>query len=431
MDISTQPAPVTLKERVNSVDVLRGVALLGIMVINIEFFALPAVIYFNPSLSGGFEGLNLLTWKFSSTFFLHKMMGIFSMLFGAGLVLMYDRFEAKKIKFGSFYYRRIFWLLIIGLVHSYLIWYGDILVTYAICGLLLFLFRRRSPRFLIIFAIIFFSIGMLLQFGSGYQFQWLRSAAVEVAQAEVAGEQIEAYKYEMADIWDEMSGMLIPTEGEIESEIEAYKGGYSSNMTHRIPETIMMQTQALGFMMFWRAMGLMLLGMALLKMGILSAMRSMKFYIILAVIGYGLGVPISVIASNGMIENNFDIVHVFMVGNQLIYVSFLLITFGHISVVMLIFKLSLLKKLTHSLSCVGRMALTNYLLQSIICTTIFYGFGLGWFNNFGRFELIFFIFPIWILQLLVSPWWLKRFKFGPVEWIWRSLTYWQKQPMKL
>lgn len=431
MDISTQPAPVTLKERVNSVDVLRGVALLGILVINIEFFALPGAIYFNPSLSGGFEGLNLLTWKFSSVFFLHKMMGIFSMLFGAGLVLMYERFEAKKNKFGSFYYRRIFWLLIIGLVHGYLIWHGDILVTYAICGLLLFLFRRRSPRFLIIFAIIFFSIGMFLQFGSGIQFQWLKSAAVEVEQAQISGEEIENYKYEMAKAWDDISSMFTPNKEEIAAEIEAYKSGYSSNMTHRVPETIMMQTQALGFMMFWRVMGLMLLGMALLKMGVLSAMKSTKFYIILAVIGYGIGIPVSVIASNGMIENNFDIVHLFMIGNQLKYVSFILIALGHISVVMLIYKLSLFKKLTYSLSCVGRMALTNYLLTSIICTTIFYGFGLGWFNNFERFELIFFVFPIWILQLLVSSWWLQRFRFGPAEWIWRSLTYWKKQPMKL
>ena len=272
---------------------------------------------------------------------------------------------------------------------------------------------------------------MLIQFGSGFQFQWLKSASEEVSLAETTGEQIESYKYQMADAWKEISVEFEPSQESIAHEIECYKEGYVNNMDHRVSETIMMQTQALGFMMFWRVMGLMLLGMALLKMGVLSALKSTKFYTILAVIGYGIGVPVSVIASNAMIENNFDIIHLFMIGNQLKYVSFILITLGHISVIILIIKLGILKKLTHSLSCVGRMALTNYLLTSIICTTIFYGFGLGLFNRFNRFELIFFIFPIWIFQLLISPWWLKRFRFGPAEWVWRSLTYWQKQPMKL
>jgi len=429
MNNISNAAPVTSQDRVNSVDVLRGVALLGILIINIEFFALPEVILFNPSVVGGFDGLDLFTWKFSTTLFLSKMMGIFSMLFGAGLALMFERFEAKGLKLGGIYYRRILWLLIFGLIHSYLIWYGDILVTYAICGVLLFVFRRKSPRFLIIFAAIFFFVGILIQFGSGYQFNMLHGAAEEVAQAEATGKQIEPYKYQMAEAWEEMSSMFEISEDDIANEVEGYKGGYLNNLETRVPQTIMMHTQALGFLMFWRAMGLMLLGMAFLKMGILSALKSNKFYIILGAIGFVIGIPLSLYATNGMIETDFSIIHQFMIYDPIKYISFLLIVFGHISVVMLLYKSGMFKWLRHSLSCVGRMALTNYLLASIICTTIFYGFGLGLFNNFSRFELIFFIFPVWIIQLVVSPWWLKRYKFGPAEWLWRSLTYWKKQPM--
>ncbi len=424
-------APVQLQDRVNSVDVLRGVALLGILIINIEFFALPEAIFFNPSIVGGFEGLDLLTWKFTSTLFLSKMMGIFSMLFGAGLVLMYERFEAKGLKLGGIHYRRIMWLLIFGLIHSYLIWYGDILVVYAISGLLLFVFRRKSPRFLIIFSAVFFLIGIILMAGSGFQFQMLSGAADEVAQAEATGEQVEPYKYQMAEAWNDIGSEFSVSESDIENEVKGYRGGFLDNLSIRIPQTIMMHTQALWFLMFWRAMGLMLLGMAFLKMGVLSALRSNRFYVILGAIGYVIGIPLSLYASNGMIETNFDIVYQFMIYDPIKYFSFLLILFGHISVVMLIYKAGLFKWLRHSLSCVGRMALTNYLLTSIICTFIFYGFGLGLFNKFSRFELIWFVFPIWILQLLLSPWWLSRYKFGPAEWLWRSLTYWKRQSMKV
>ena len=147
--------PVRATERIGSVDILRGLAVLGILVINIEFFALPNAIYFNPKIAGGFSGLNFLSWKFGYLFFLQKMMAIFSMLFGAGLILLGKRAVSSGKKFKGIYYRRIFWLLLIGAVHAYFFWYGDILFTYAICGLILYPFRRRSAGLLIILGLVF------------------------------------------------------------------------------------------------------------------------------------------------------------------------------------------------------------------------------------------------------------------------------------
>src|SRR5262249_26237766 len=142
--------PVSSAERYFSVDVLRGFALLGILAMNIVAFAWPFSAYENPLLGGGFTGLDRAVWIGNHLIFEEKMMTIFSMLFGAGLVLMDQRAEARGARVRGIYYRRVFWLFVIGLVHSYLIWIGDILVLYAQCGLLLYLFRKMKPRTLII-----------------------------------------------------------------------------------------------------------------------------------------------------------------------------------------------------------------------------------------------------------------------------------------
>lgn len=424
-------APVAPSERVASIDVLRGFALLGILVINIELFALPGMVIFDPTVAGGFSGVNLLTWKFSSLFFLQKMMAIFSMLFGAGLVLMFDRFEGRGMRLGSVYYRRLLWLILIGLAHSYLIWYGDILFTYAICGLLLYFFRRRSAKVLVILGVCVLLFGMLLGYGSGYQFRILREASVEVEDARAKDVAIPEYKVAMADAWERIASAFTPTEERIAEEIEAYRGGYISNLAHRVPAAFMMQTQALAFMVFWRVMGLMLLGMALVKLGVFSALRSMRFYVLLAVIGYAIGLPLSVIGDNAMITHNFEIVHRFMVGSQLNYVGSILVALAHAAVVLAICKAGALVKVRRLLAGVGRTALTNYLAQSLICTSIFYGYGLGLFGRVERSWLLGFVLGIWIVQLAVSRWWLDRFQFGPAEWVWRSLTYWRRQPMRI
>ncbi len=138
--------PVKAAERFFAVDALRGFALLGILAMNIVDFGWPGVAYSNPLRGGGFEGSDRVIWFFNHLVFEGKMMTIFSMLFGAGLVLMDQRATSRKASIRGVYYRRVLWLLVIGLVHSYLIWSGDILVLYAECGLFLYLFRNRTPR---------------------------------------------------------------------------------------------------------------------------------------------------------------------------------------------------------------------------------------------------------------------------------------------
>ena len=424
------PAPVKSIERIASVDVLRGFAVLGILVINIEFFALPSTMFFNPSLAGGFEGLDLLTWKFGNLLFLQKMMAIFSMLFGAGMVLKFQRTETVGGKLGGVYYRRILWLLVIGMLHAYFVWYGDILVAYALVGLILFLFRRRSPKALIITGVCILLFGMAVQWGAGFGQAMLREQAEIATRAQEAGQPLQPYQEDMLHSWKEMSSMFNPTPEELAHEFEIHRGGFAEVQAARVSETIMMQTQGLLMFVLWRAGGLMLLGMGLMKLGVFSGKRSNRYYTIMVLVGYGLGLPIVWFGMEALIDHGFDIVYRFQIGNHFNYVGGVFVALGHVGVVMLTCKRTPFKGLTSRLAAVGRMALTNYLMQSIICTTIFYGYGLGLFGSMNRSALFGVVLVIWALQLACSPIWLKHFRFGPFEWVWRSLTYWRRQPMR-
>ena len=426
-----KPAPVAVTERITSIDTLRGFALLGILVINIDVFALPGVVFFAPQLAGGFTGLNLATWSFGSMFFLNKMMAIFSMLFGAGLVLMYERFEARGQKFGRIHYRRIFWLLVIALIHGYLLWYGDILFAYSICAFLLFLFRRRSARFLIWSAVAVLCFGMILQAGTGGLFYYLRGEAAASRERLAQGEEIAEFRQGIIKSWDEIQANFNPSPEKITGEINAYRGGFSDVFNERARATFEMQTSSMIYFIFWRAAGLILLGMGLMKLGVFSGKRKKNFYTRLIIFGYGLGLPMTALATYESIQTNFDIILQFAGIGQLNYIGSILVALGHVGLIITLFRSGVLSGLAKRLAAVGRMALTNYLMHSIICTTLFYGYGFGLFNRIERIGLLGIVVLVWIFQLIISPIWLKKYRFGPAEWLWRTLTYWRKQPMKI
>ena len=424
-------APVTVSQRIDQIDVLRGFALLGILVLNIEFFALPSVTYFDASRVGGFEGLNRLTWMFGSVFFLQKMMGMFSMLFGAGIVLMSGRADMAGQPFAGVYYRRTLWLLFFGILHGYLIWYGDILYSYAVIGLVLYFLRRRSARTLVIIGIIALGMGSLLQWGSGASMAQLRYYAMQQEARLAAGETLSEQDLNLIARWHRFEAMFAPDAWEVAAEVEAYRGGYTDNLTDRIPRNFMMQTQGFLFFSLWRAAGMMLIGMALLKWGVLSGRRSKRFYAYLALVGCGVGLPLAWFGAHSMVAFDFDFVRRFTVDNHFNLWGSALAAVGYVGVLMLLYCSGRLKGLMNRLAAVGRMAFTNYIMQSVICTSIFYGFGLGLFNRIDRFGLLLIVIGVWILQLAWSPWWLKRFRFGPFEWLWRSLTYARAQPMRI
>ncbi len=199
---TSRPEPVAANERIAAVDVLRGFALLGILAMNIAGFAWPGAVLDNPLRGGGFSGLDRIIWVFNHLFFEMKMMTLFSMLFGAGLVLMGERSDQRGTSLRGIYYRRCLWLLVIGLIHSYLIWFGDILVMYAECGLIIYLFRSWRPRTLIPVGIAFLCVLVPIVLGFAAGFDFLETTAKKAEAAQKAGTQptrFQAWIYH--DVW--------------------------------------------------------------------------------------------------------------------------------------------------------------------------------------------------------------------------------------
>jgi uncharacterized protein len=422
--------PVTATERITSIDTLRGVAVLGILVMNIYGFAMPFIAYQNPLAMGGTEWYNLGTWFFTHVLFDQKFLTIFAILFGAGLTMMAVRAEASGAKYTGAWYRRNFWLLVIGAMHGYLLWFGDILFHYALMGMLVFPFRHRSPRALMIIAGILLSCGLLMQFGGGTYMTKLYAQGTEVQALQAAGETLSSEQQSVLEEWEAASVFMKPPEQQVEEDVAAYTGDYAGIFEHRRPLVQMMQTQAtLGFII-WRVGGLMLLGMALMKLGILSAERSPAFYRRMLATGYGIGIPVMLFSSWNMYVHEWDMLWMFRVGVLPNYIASIFVSFGHIALVMLIVKSGAMKSLMDRFTAVGRMAFTNYLLHTVILTTVFYGYGLGLYGQIPRFWQMGFVAAVIGFQLWMSPLWLRHFRFGPAEWLWRSLSYWKLQPMK-
>ena len=422
--------PVTAAERLISLDALRGVAVMGILVMNIYAFAMPLAAYNNPLLMGGADALNMGTWFFTHLFFDQKFMSIFSMLYGAGVIMMMNRAEARGVAFGPIFYRRSVWLIVIGLLHGYFIWFGDILFHYALMGMMVFLLRKASPRALITIACILLPVTLLINFGSSFYVEELQAevAAIEGQQAD--GVALVEEQQRRLDEWRQMRVVFAPREEDIAADVAAYKGSYIDALTQRAPFVAFMQLNLTLVFVVWRVGGLMLLGMALMKLGVLSGERSIQFYKRLTSIGYGIGLPLVILSAILLEAHEFDPLYVARYGGIYNYVGSILVALGHIGAVLLVVKSGVWNALVKRFADVGRMALSNYLVHSLVMTTVFYGYGLGLYAEVPRFLQQGFVVALVSLQLLVSPWWLEQFRFGPAEWLWRSLTYGQRQPMR-
>ncbi len=427
--------PVEGAERVSSVDVIRGVALMGILAMNIVGMGWPGNVYGVPTLAPEYGRGDLWLWGFNHMVFDTKMMTLFSMLFGAGLVLMSDRADGRGARLRGIYYRRIFWLLMIGLVHSYLIWDGDILVLYATTGLLLYPARKWSGRTLIVAGVVvsLLIVPLWAGFRSGVV-PFMKSTAEHVDAEVKAGLKPEKWRMKVREGWGEMSKKEMPKREEFLKDLATYRGGYWGIVQDRAEGLIWGQT--LGFV-FGGGMlvgGRMLIGMGLMRMGVFAAAKSRKTYLWMMALGYGVGLPIVAYDLVHSLRHNFDLgrgMDPMLEGWPLLSIyGNLPVVFGHIGAIMLICQAGAIPWLTRRLGAAGRMALTNYLFDSVCCTTLFYGYGFDLIGTLHRPLLYAVVLTIWTAQLLLCPLWLEVFRYGPAEWLWRSLTYWKLQPIR-
>jgi len=398
--------PVAQTARIDSIDVLRGVALLGILVMNIQLLAMPQAAYFHPPAYGDLTGANLCVWITGRMLADQKFMTIFSMLFGAGIVLMAGRSEARG-ESGRLHYRRMGWLLVIGLLHGHLLWAGDILFLYAVCGMLVYPLRRQPPGRLLVLGTVLVGVASAILVVTGLSLPYW------------PGEERAEF---LAEAWQ-------PTPAMIDAELCAYRGEWIDQQPVRSEAALGFETVVLLTWGLWRAGGLMLIGMALFAQGVFSARRSFRFYAALTSLALAIGLPIQGYGISLDFERGWS-AWSFFLGVQFNYWGSLVVSLGYVGAVMLACRSPALRRFTLPFASVGQAALTNYLLQTVICTTIFYGHGLGWFGSVDRVGQAGVVAGVWAAQLIASPLWLRRYRFGPAEWVWRSLTYGIRPPLR-
>ena len=231
------------------------------------------------------------------------------------------------------------------------------------------------------------------------------------------------------EIWNEYLQSQLAAPEQIVFEMKTRSQGYLENFFFSAQINIIFQTVIFLFSAFWDAAAMMLLGMALMKWNVFDASRELSFYLKMMTIGFTVGLVINSWEMVTYVSSGFE-PFLSATARPTYDVGRLAMALGYTGIIMTLCKLEVLSKFRHALACVGQMALTNYLAQSIICNTIFLGFGFGMWGKMQRYEIYFVVLGIWVFQLIFSMAWLQRYSFGPAEWLWRSLTYRKRQPLR-
>ena len=429
------PRPVANAERFQTVDLVRGFALLGILLMNIPGFGIDGSAFYNI-IHGPHNTADYYTMAAIFSFFDGTMRGLFSMLFGAGMVLF--TMNKKELEGGAtvaeYYYRRLLWLVVFGVINAYvLLWPGDILFYYGLFGMLLYPFRKAAPKWLIVIGLACFATGFFTQQLGYTEYREKRLEYVKAISAEKAHVKLTDKQKAAKAQWEEIEKNRKPDPERVNRDVSKMRSGYGvmfSYFTERNGNMEAMVTYR-----DWPDMlGMMFIGMGLLALGFFSNKLSTSTYAMTLLVGYGVGIPIGLIFfSKGIAVTDIGrYLDAYRVPHWALYdLRRVLLSVGHASLLMLVFTSRIIPWLMKVLSNVGQMAFTNYLMQSIICTLIFYGYGLGYYNKLSFHQLYYIVGSVWILQMIYSSIWLRYYRFGPFEWLWRSLTYWKVQPMRI
>jgi uncharacterized protein len=429
-------APVADEQRIRLVDALRGVAVLGILMMNIPIFAMPE--YFSESFRSDPGNVNFWVNAVVTVFFEGKMRALFGMLFGAGVLLFVTKKERAGASVTGRYYQRMGWLIFFGLLHAHVVlWLGDILYLYGVCGLLVYLFRNVNPKYLVLgvplVAVLDFTSGTLFY----RQIREARIGYVDAKASEAAGRPLTDAQTAALSAWRDIELRLIPNRDDVKENTRKMKSDYATVASHVRPQAFRFETMFLPIML-WDSLALMLLGLALYRWGFLTGTWTDRDYWRVLGVGYGLGLPLVIFSfyHGYRVSPNLDASLALMLTtpvpwiNAIYPVQRILLVMAHASTLILMYKAGVFTGLFRRLEAVGQMAMTNYVTQSIICTLVFFGYGLNWFAELEFYQLFFVVGAIWAIQILVSPVWLRAFHFGPFEWLWRSLTYRRLQPFR-
>lgn len=403
-------APLSPGERIHALDIIRGFALLGILLMNIEYFQKPmqAIVLGFDDAQAGLD--HAVAW-FSFTFVQGKFYTMFSLLFGLGFVVFLDRAMQKGASARLLFARRLLVLLAIGAAHAFLVWSGDILLTYALVGFLLLLFARTPAGRLWKWGVFFFVVPTLLM--------WLGAVGIEAAMRTPSGDEL------MAGFAADRERLLADI---ARGHLVYGAGSYWEAVAWRVHE--------LGFfyrnMLFFAptVLGMFLIGAAFGRAGVFASPDAhRRLFRGMMLFGYGLGIPAAL--AWGVYGADVEMMVPTVKGAALMTcaaVASMGLCLAYMGTLMALLRGG--RMWLMRLAPVGRMALTNYLLHSVVFTLLFYGYGLGLYGEFGRAATTLMALGLYAFQVWFSGWWLERYRIGPMEWLWRTLTYGRVQPFR-
>ncbi len=407
------PQPIQVTKRLGSLDFLRGIAVLGILVINIESFA-----YDDPwsPFKYGYDSALDANTRFWVYFLAQgKFFSMFTLLFGVGFFMFLERLQSLGLKAMDIYARRLLWLFIFGVAHAYLIWDGDVLYHYAICGFLLFPFRSFNLKQLVITVFIFTGILFYNSYESAERTTHLHEKAI-LAQRLPATDRTDQ---QVADItaWEKRTSKGIAV-----IDTTTVRNTLVESITINADHSGVHKGNVVYPGILFRTLIMMIIGIILYKTGIFSEIKNKRSYWSVTLLLLLVAFTINYLRYDHWTFHYFEPVEtvwrswLFTLPKETLGVAYILVLNG--------FYHQFLKgKDLNPISLAGRMALSNYIMQSIICAVIFYGYGFGRYNTFNRHELLFIVSGIWVFQLIFSTWWMKTHKQGPLEALWRKLTY--------
>ncbi|ONF95891.1 DUF418 domain-containing protein [Sphingomonas jeddahensis] len=397
-------------DRIATIDVVRGVAVLGILLPNIVAFAMPSYAYLDPTVYGGAEGANWWAWAVTFVVADGKMRGLFTLLFGASTVLIAERAAAGGGRPVFVHYARMISLLAIGMVHAYLIWSGDILVLYAICGAVAFVaWRWDVSRLLAIAALL-----MVAQLASGVMdhsaARYFEARATAADAASDVREKWATYQAGIADVHRKAS-----------AEVAAFGEGWRKAASMRVSLTWDSHRNVLP-RTIPETLALMLAGMALYRSGFFHGRWPRQQQRAVLLLGFGIGLPSYALVAWWISASGFDPITLLLTEPLHLVLLRPAVTLAYATATIWLVQSGALPRLAERLAAVGQMALSNYLGTSLICTYLFHGYGLGWFGALERWQLYPVVAAVWIAIICWSKPLLARFGQGPAEWAWRAAS---------
>jgi uncharacterized protein len=413
----------TLGPRVDSLDLLRGVAILGIFLMNTQSMLLPQNAYVNPTSYGDFTAPHFRAYVFTHVFADMKFITIFSFMFGAGIMLQGERVASRGMWPAAVHYPRMAILLIFGLIHAYALWYGDILTTYACCGLLLYPLKRLPAAWLV-------AIGLIMVL-----FQIPINAAV----------MLDKYHFFPLEQIQQFHGRLTAGMSDA-AEIAAYTGPIGEEFAYRARMSFDGQTTVFLVWTLWRCGGCILIGMGLHRWRFFHGDWGKPAYTGMALFTIATGWTMTALGILYNHDMEWDNNALWTFGVYFNYVGSLLAALGYMAVGVLVAQAAgeykggvrngsgALRGVLAPIRAVGKTALSNYIFQSVVGTTVSYahlfpttngGFqlGFGWMGKVSRAGLLPIVIVTWAAQLILSVLWLRYFRQGPLEWLWHKLVY--------